>query len=72
VATLNAVGAEKPFGSKVEAVDRANGEGVIAWTLRLAAQHDDIIRPRAAATSAGRVSRVSRLPQRAATIGSCN
>jgi hypothetical protein len=36
---------------------------------RLAAQHDEIIRLRAAATSA---SRVSRLPQRAATIGSCN
>ena len=36
---------------------------------RLAAQHDEIIRLPAAATSA---SRVSRLPQRAATIGSCN
>ncbi|HSZ29372.1 MAG TPA: hypothetical protein VK784_06385 [Pseudonocardiaceae bacterium] len=36
---------------------------------RLAAQHDEISRLRTAATSA---SRVSRLPQRAATIGSCS
>jgi CII-binding regulator of phage lambda lysogenization HflD len=36
---------------------------------RLAAQHDEISRLRTAATSA---SRISRLPQRAATIGSCN
>jgi hypothetical protein len=36
---------------------------------RLAAQHDEISRLRTAATS---TSRVSRLPQRAATIGSCS
>jgi CII-binding regulator of phage lambda lysogenization HflD len=36
---------------------------------RLTAQHDEITRLRATATSA---SRVSRLPQRAATIGSCS
>jgi hypothetical protein len=36
---------------------------------RLTAQHDEISRLRTAATSA---SRVSRLPQRAATIGSCS
>ena len=35
---------------------------------RLAAQHDEITRLRAAASG----SRVSRLPQRAATIGSCS
>ncbi|MGH3683878.1 MAG: hypothetical protein ACRDSM_02200 [Pseudonocardiaceae bacterium] len=36
---------------------------------QLAAQHDEIIRLRAAATSA---SQVRRLPQRTATIGSCS
>jgi hypothetical protein len=36
---------------------------------QLSAQHDEIIRLRAAATAVGRVRR---LPQRAATIGSCS
>jgi integrase len=34
-ATLSAVGAEKPFGRSAPAVDRADGEGAIPWTLPL-------------------------------------
>lgn len=34
-ATLNVVGAEKPFGRNAAAVDRADDKGMIAWTLPL-------------------------------------
>jgi integrase len=34
-ATLAVVGAEKPFGRRAAAVDRADGEGTAAWTLPL-------------------------------------
>ena len=34
-ATLHVVGAEKPFGRNGIAVDRADGEGTLAWTLPL-------------------------------------
>jgi integrase len=33
--TLNVVGAEKPFGRHPATVDRADGDGAIAWTLPL-------------------------------------
>ena len=33
--TLSAVGAEKPFARSASAVDRADGDGVIPWTLPL-------------------------------------
>jgi integrase len=35
VATLSLVGAEKPLGRNAEPVDRADGEGTLAWTLPL-------------------------------------
>ncbi len=34
-ATLGAVGAEKPFGRAAVPIDRADGEGAVAWTLPL-------------------------------------
>jgi hypothetical protein len=34
-ASLNVVGAEKPFGRNAVTVDRADGDGALAWTLPL-------------------------------------